>query len=454
MDETTDLKPEDCGRNASSPAGEQVDDLARFRRTLDSEKRDVELRRWPAGTPVLANPLAPDEFMPDTESSRRRFRELDFAWSAATRQRVWFGEPSSELRAKLSAAHSAKERFIAALDENMAAMRGQPMPDVNLPYRTFLLPWEPTVRSVEHFEEDLTAAVAKGLQRLAGAPEGVAWPRRWDEMLGGACCVKAYCLKGTWARVHVVAAFVSPLHVEPGRVWLLQPGTEVLEVVRKAYRQWLQTAAAQPQFTFFTLGSAMPWSAEVQGHAAGDHWVVVSSLTPAGAWEVRTPPRFADRFSLRNFLDSLKPETRQQRISKIKTAVDEFLLGEPGVLVPMAAEKTRYRKSVVLDAFLTLQDQAPDSYRLEKRYDGRVAVRRAVQNEPVSVTADMFRPTIARRHLLGLVGTAVGAGGWVLRDLLRGGRFDPMGISILIPIVYVASCAQAAINRRASSNKE
>ena len=108
----------------------------------------------------------------------------------------------------------------------------------------------------------------------------------------------------------------------------------------------------------------------------GDHWLVVSSPKADGTFQTRVPPRFADRLSLRNFLDRLRPETRQQRILKIKQFVDERLAQgyEGNIDLEKVHNETGYRRAAVRDALLALQRSG--HYRLYKTPEGLLAVGR------------------------------------------------------------------------------
>jgi len=448
--ESTAARPAPVEREPAIVCG-GIDEFAPYLYTLPQEARDPELRRWPAGTVVLRDPFATDKFMVDNDANRRRFRDRDCTWTDDSRRRVWFPEPTPELKAQLQAVQSARERFVAALDENMTASRRQPVPEENMPYRVALLPWEPKLLDTSSVA-DLTADVAKGLRGMSGTPAELAWPANYDQMLRDLCSVKVYRLQGTWVEMHVVAAFVTPLRFERGAgPKLVQPGAEVLDGVRAAYRQWRSRDGSAPRRTFYSLGSYTPWVGDLHGHAAGDHWVVFCSANADGkTWEVRTPERPADPLSLRNFLDRLKPETRQQRISRLKYVIDDLLQTQPNVVLDDLKEKTGDRRTNIRDTFLTMQQQSPDAYRLEKRYDGRVQIRKAQPGDRIGLTEASFRKSLVRRHTLGLLATAAGAGGWVIKDWIRGSTVDPTGFFILIPTVYVAGCLQAMINRRAS----
>ena len=60
-----------------------------------------------------------------------------------------------------------------------------------------------------------------------------------------------------------------------------------------------------------------------KGHAAGDHWIVLTSPKADGTFEARKPQRYGDRLSLSDFMDRLLPETRRERTSRIKEFVDD-----------------------------------------------------------------------------------------------------------------------------------
>jgi hypothetical protein len=201
-----------------------------------------------------------------------------------------------------------------------------------------------------------------------------------------------------------------------------------------------------------TVGTVDCPSAESSATAAGDHWLLFSCPDGNGRWKTSVPRRFGDRPSIRDFVDRLKPETAPERVSRIKDCVDDLIPEGGNITAQKVKNRTGYRKSVIRRAFLTLQDQAGDVYRVYKTTDGQYAIRKSRPGEKISVRAGSLQRGFVRQHGLRLLGAAVGVGGWLIR-----GMFDISGVTgfvVLVLLVYVTSCMQGAINRRADDSKE
>ena len=241
--------------------------------------------------------------------------------------------------------------------------------------------------------------------------------------------LKVHALGGSSTTVHVVTAFVSRVRFMPAdQPVLTPPGQEDIELVQHIIRQRLRDKDGSfPTFVFFTVGSLLSWPEEMAGYAAGDHWLIVSNLNVDGSWDSRTPPRFADRYSLRNFMDLIKPETRQQRISRIKTFVDELLdSGFEGNLdIELIKRKTKYRRTTIREAFLTLQGS--DHYDLYKTREGRIAVDSAPTKKGKSIT---LRGTIRSWPRVAAFGVAF-VGILATRLFVMSGSVDPWTLAVM-----------------------
>ena len=295
---------------------------------------------------------------------------------------------------------------------------------------------------------DLTSSLATRLAESGGVPRQVRWPEEWQQWLSDLSELKVYALRGMGATVHVVAAFSTCVRFEATfGPEILPPGQDVVDLIRNIYREWSRSDTAnQAAFTFFTIGSVFRWTEQVIGCAAGDHWLVVSGLDSDGTWETSTPPRFADRPSLRSFLDRLKPETLQQRISKIKHFVDDLLdSGYQGnILVGKVANATGYQNSVVRDALLALQRSEPEHYRLY-RLEGRLAVGLKSSKLGTLVTAaDLHQGWLSR---LACLSPAVTVGIWFVKDVILGRPFDTWAFAALLPLAYAGEWLNTRFRR-------
>ena len=411
-----------------------------------------------AGVRVLEDRFARDVFREASRENEEEFRRRDCTWTDDSWRKAWFLEParfSAEAAAKLESARTARERFSSAIHQNIMSADGSPFPRLRVPWWFTFVPfeWEPKVKSVEQVA-DLTDAVVKAIEERAGIPAGLAWPKSWHDVLAGFNDVKVYAVRRAGKIAHVVSAFVTPVKVQKQAAPIVAPLDQALiDAVQKAYSTWREAQGGpQPAFAFLTMGGEDCPSAESSVAAAGDRWLLLSCPDGTGRWKTHVPRRFGDRPSIRDFVDRLKPETAPERVSRIKDCVDELIPEGGNITAGKVKGRTGYRKSVIRRAFMTLQDQAGDAYRVYKTTDGQYAIRKSRPGEKISVRAGSLRRSFVRQHGLRLLGAAVGVGGWLVR-----GWFEISGVTgflVLVLLVYVTSCIQGAINRRADDNKE
>jgi hypothetical protein len=426
-------------------------------RVLERDDRDVDGKLLKCGSKVLCHPSEPEAFREDDPGNRQEFLRLDRTWTAAARQRVWFPPIfalSAELLNRVDRSRSTKNAFLAAIDENLVSARGHPIPEVkSLPLWFALLAWEPRIKRISRVA-DLTSSLATRLVECSGIPREVRWPEEWRQRLSDLSELKVYALRGMTATVHVVAAFSTCVRFKVAcGPEILAPGQEVVDLVRDIYLEWSRSDTHnQAAFTFFTIGSASRWSEQVVGCAAGDHWVVVSSQNPDGTtWDTRTPPYFAHRLSLRNFLDRLKPETRDERISKTKHYVDKLLneAYEGNIRLDKVAEATGYRRSVVRDALFALQGSG--HYHLYKTSQGEVAVGRKGPKLGTMLTAADFHPGWLSR--MAFLSPAVTVCVWFARDAILGRPSHWLAMLACFPVAFAGEWLNTRF-RKWQGNKE
>jgi len=426
------------------------------REELDSRPRAGRLMK--AGVRVLEDRFAKDVFREASRENEEEFRRRHCTWTDESWRKAWFLEPArfaDDAAAKLESARTARERFASAIHQNIMSADGSPFPRLRVPLWFTFVPfeWEPKVKLVEQIA-DLTDPVVQVIQEGAGSPAGLAWPKPWYDLLAGLNDVKVYAVRRAGKVAHVVSAFVTFLKVQKQAAPTVAPLDQTLiDAVQKAYSTWRQAQGGpQPIFTFLTMGGEDCPSAESSVAAAGDRWLLLSYPDGTGRWKTNLPRRFGDRPSIRDFVDRLKPETAPERVSRIKDCVDDLIPEGGNITAEKVKSRTGYRKSVIRRAFLTLQDQAGDSYRMYKTTDGQYAIRRSRPGEKISVRDGSLRRGFVRQHGLRLFGAAVGVGGWLVR-----GMFAISGVTgfvVLVLLVYMTSCIQGAINRRADDNKE
>lgn|GEM_PF-1433343 len=435
-----------------------------FVRSLERDERDLEGRLLKRGTRVLVNPSQPGVFREDTPENRQEFLRLHRAWTPEARSREWFPAKDdwpAEFSKELTRVQAARQAFLDTIDVNLKTSVGAEFPDINLPPVTSLLLWQPRIRRV-YEEADLSDQIVAVLLRATGHPPEVTVPKEWEAALLSVNALRLYRLRSITADALVVAAFVAPIALRPGRdPAFTPPSPETLQAVRDLVRQHLAAAPGRrPVYTFFSVASAAPWPEDQKGVAAGDHCILLSYRTDSGEWHTLAPSSFVARVSFRNFMDRLYPITAEDRVIRVKSIVDRKIADgyEGNITVEKIAAETKFRKTTVRDAFLAMQQYGKDAYLVYKLPDRRIAIRLRRPNEPVKVTAASFQKGFLRRHFLLFLSATVGVSGWLIRDwLVKKGYVtsqDFWSIIILIFLVYATGLVQTQINRRASEEKE
>ena len=417
--------------------------------TLRREGRDAEGKLLPAGIRVIRHPDTPDEFMADTPRSRQLFEKRGLAWSDAARQSAFFpprSRWSSDLQNSLNSAQQRCKDFTSAIDQNIRSSIGTPMPDVHLSAWLFALPYMPKIKKAEQVA-DLTDKLIDRICNYGHVPDGIFPPKDWAEALGGIEALRIYSVSGPFGRFHVVSSFVSPVRLSSSsQPELVQANAGILDAIQSLYDEW---ANRQPsvKFTFYTTGASLAWHGDMTGIASGDHWIALSASTGDGRWDTSSPPQFASRLYLRNFLDRLHPETRQQRISRIKDAVDRYVAEgyEGNILLGKIAKETGYRRTWVRRAFRVMQNSGHYQCYREGR---QVAIRERTGRGGISLSSE--RGAFVRYHLGLLTSAIVGVMGWQCLTYATTGAFQTTGLLVVPLFLYAGKCIEITAKRNQS----
>lgn len=435
----------------SDESGSEWDE---YLRVLEKDERDVDGKKLKKDTTVLFNPVRPDEIREDSPSNRQEFLRSGRGWTATARQRVCIPTMSSLSADQITMTEkcrSAKKAFMSAIDENVMSSTNHPIPEVkSLPFWFPMLAWEPKIKSV--IVEDLTDELTGRLVGISGVPANTPWPDDWRKLLKRMCGMKVYSIHGMTAIVHVVAAYPSAFSFHTTGQPVVAPSSqEMVDLVCDVYKRWMAENKQHASFTFFTMGSSSPWPETMEGHAASDHWLILCDYSKDGTWDCRTPPRVADRLSLRNFMDRLRPETRQQRISRVKTCVDEYLKAgyEGNIHLEKIAAETGYRRTAVRDAFLAIQELG--HYRVYRTHEGDIAVGSADTKMGRVLAAGSFRRSWFSR--IACLGPAFSVGIWFMKDWFLGQPFRFWGFASMIPLAYAGEWLNTHF-RKWHENKE
>ena len=432
------------------PAGAPLPFEQEYVTTLRRDVRDIEGKLLCAGTRVIRHPEAPSEVMADTPANRKTFEQQHHAWSDQVRQGAWF--PPKErwdepLRESLVLARQHCREFLSAIDENVSSSVGNPLPDIRLPFWHYVLASVPRARHARKVA-DLAEQFAREVSESGSLPAGIEPPDEWMGTLAGICRMQVHSVTGRAGRFHVVSAFATPLHFRNGASPEFEtscPG--IVDIVERLYRDWAANQASV-QFTFFTIGSATGWFDGMKGSAGGHAWTLLSCPDGSGRWQTSVPAHFAAKLSLRNFLDRLYPETRQQRVSRVKSIVDEYITGgyEGNILLDKVAGETGYRRTVIREAFSAMQDSG--HYKCY-RVNDQIAIGKA-SARPRGMRLQPVTPAVVKYHLAVLLSVVIPLLGWRLASYYETGQGKWWALWIVLPFAYIGLCMEIALKRKQS----
>lgn len=420
------------------------DQYAPFLRQLGESLRAEERVAWvgrgdhrpmgdclPPGTWVLCHPRYPGQFRVDNARHRAEFRRHGFTWSDAAAEELgaWrfsqLPEASAEAMTLFTAgqrrvSETAARKELADLDLNLRGAKGSRFPwaggegwldGIVFPY--------PKVAEVERVA-DLAEAFATAWEEAFRDPGLQSWPRSFRTEFLKHNRVVVYRLGSNRGRViHVVVAYVSPLVLAHApevevvgrgdglrvewRPWEIGVG----KLVRKVFGTWKARHAPEAEaFTYYSIGldarhSAIP---ELLVPAADvEVWECLWVADGGERLQFRTPPRAGFKRFRRDFTERLLPETREERLCRVRAVIDqyrrEFFRGS--ITIALLREATGYRSSVLRDLLLELEARDGSE---EKGYAIRLAkgkskgdldaieVMRPVGAEGRQVRPEWYRP--------------------------------------------------------------
>ncbi len=420
----------------------------KYVRTLRREGRDMDRKLLVAGTRVISNPDAPDEFMEDDAkgSNRRLFKERHFAWSDQIRRQSIFTSAAnfnSSLKDGIALSQTLCQQFCAAIDTNIKAAIGRSIPDINLSPILYGLAWMPKIKKVE-LAADLSEELIKAVCRKGRVPEDVVPTAEWQSILQSDNCMKVYRLDSRFGDFAVVSVYITPFDFSRGDdIAISGLGCEFIDIVRGIYSEYAKKMRIRTKFVFYTLCSGQ-LSDNIKGIDSGDHQIVLSDMDN-GKWHTVCPPEFDTGLYLRNFIERLSPETRQQKISNIKSAIDDIIDSgyEGNILVERIKKQTGYRRTVVKDAFDAMQRSGHyECYKV----GGEPAIRRIKGRKPNIINIST-EPCFAKYHLGMISGTLITVFFSRLSLVLGSNKLSIYSILIATCCIYIGKCVEVIIKR-------
>jgi len=242
---------------------------------------------------------------------------------------------------------------------------------------------------------------------------------------------------------------------------------EIVMTVAKAELKKLRKG----QYVFYTVGVGTEWAGSPSGVKGGDYGAVVSALDKDGNWSVSTPGYLTENASLRDFVDRLFPIADEDRMSKVKSYVDEHLFG--GFLgaaeVARGLKKGAYRnlptlrKSVVARTFLEIARNDSDRYVMEEHtnVEDSIVIRKKDRDGRIKVRPYRGKNRFwlwIKFHAIKLSTVVLGVILWRCRDELMA-RFglqpnEAFGLMFVAICIYFGSIVQNWVNNFAKIEKE
>ncbi len=436
------------GAMVDQPAARDArdDDFAPYVMNLKQNHPDIHDALLTAGSKVLANPDAPDRMMMDTPANRRQFRAQDFTWDPQTRSRRYFPPVAAlarPVRDEIDRLTELKQGFLGTLDRNLDLAKKQPLPDRNLPPWLYLIPWEPRVAEVA--KEDISAYLCAAVRKRANVPDEVAWPEEWERVLAQTNHASVYTLGGAGVQVHVVVSFLSPLLCRPGESpETVLPAPDTLQTIEQAYAAWREkTGARAALFVYHAVGVGGPF--RVSPDALSDSGSIKAVAYPVArdqsghVWKFQIPSRFEERPRLARFLSRLKPETLEQRATRIDRRIRRMLDGGfAGHLtaVKLAAE-TGYSLAETVDAYLLLEQQG--EYGLYETEKKMLAIERLRPQQQQKQRRARLSKNWLQRHLLLILSPPISVALWMIKDAILGRPFTLRGFLVALPMAYIGA---------------
>jgi|GEM_PF-4965829 len=456
--------------------------------TLSQKQRSIEAQGLEPDDTVIHNPEFPSEIMPDSPAMREEFRRRLYIWTNESRAAAWFPAKelwSEEFTEQIAQCQTRRQAFSAAIAANAQSLEGRRMPSPRLPF--FIRATGLNIYATEaETVADLTDQFCEVIHRET-VPEIVSVTDDWIELAHTLNHLSIYRVKTQFIgrpTIDIVCGFVSPmLHSGTDDSCFVHAQSIWIDTIRRLYDQWIETNE-RADFTCFSIGTPIRWTDDCEALEDKDSYIAISEpngesdqdanvLVEADllrlasdpiqgdnpAWKTKLPAESTESGDVRALLDRMQPETRAERIARIRRAIDQLLDDrsyEGTVHVDLLAEKTGYRRQLVLDAMDQLQKT--DEYKCilwQHSQPARIIIVRA--NDPQfageknikRIYTDPHWRRIATGHFMTLAGAAASVVGAQLVVWQATGSFSLSALLIGVPVWFVTRSIQVAMMRKA-----
>ena len=364
--------------------------LRPFARILDRETRDFRGTPLPKGSCVLS---LPQPGSPVVEYKETNFGTKEYcAILAASRfpDMAWW---EKDKVAEYDSVLRRKQGFCAKIDANLSvsSLRFKPFPDFKFSWTLFQLMgarriWSSTV--VADFSDRLFDALLEDAMSAdfdGSVPVPMGW-RRDMRATVSARIRKVSSFSVFPQVVYVVEAFATPFAVDSktGVCQFTGPTARLVDMVMSCAVTALG-GKKKGKFIFYSIGTGLPLAADMGGDRAGDCAVTVSGPLDGDRWDVRAPGYITGQTAYRDFADRLKPVTREDIVSAVKTYVDsedrgsmssgKVTVGE--IVEHLHGDKNgkfcgfpAFRRTAVVRALLQMHGNDPGRYAVCKEVRG------------------------------------------------------------------------------------
>lgn len=459
--------------------GDMPSCLRPFARRLTAPERDKDMALLPKGTVVLGKPGRGSPIFEYSQANRSSAEFADLMNYIRFRPQ---GELSKSLQGAFNGALSIRQQFCAKVEDNLSRLTSpcrMAYPAVSFSWRLLQMPLSPRIWE-NRYVADFSEALLNALVADACGTENVGLPgREWrTEALKGVSAKIRRCSSLTLVppflapSVYVVEAFGHPFAVDGDSGALVPKAADdhFLELVMTAAGAELKKLR-KGQYVFYTVGIGTEWTGSPAGIKGGDYGMVVSSLDKDGNWSVCTPGYLSGNASLRDFVDRLVPITDEDRMSKVKSYVDDHLFGGfvGAAEVARGLKKGAYRnvptlrKSVVARTFLEIARNDSDRYVVEEHANAEdsIVIRKRDRDGRIRVRPYRGKSRLLQWiefHAIKLSAVVIGVILWRCRDGLMT-KFglqpnDVLGVMFVAVFIYLGSVIQNCVNNFAKIEKE
>lgn len=401
-----------CGDEAftgpadQSPEADDADDVPEefkpYVRILDRDSEDLDYALCERGTRVLFNQHDWNSFRVDSDGNRRAFRENDYVWTAAARDRTWFppiAELDGEATGLIDAARFRRTAFTNAMGRSLAGLHGELYPRlVPAPLWWAFRTRPARIKRASHLLAECSPQLVEFEVTRSGAPSDAQWPQEWLKLLRELVELKVFALDGPGIRNFIVTISAPGLRfARPGRP-ILDGGTaEALAFAKRVVADWAREHGHRARFTVYVVASSDDDSNPASATLQRDQAVMTVRVDRDGAWSAGVPTAVAQQPGVRRFLEDLAPRAIHDPVQRMKQVIDDLREHQIGGNLTLDSVSRRVGVPTSVARGLAQQLREIGDYFLYRMPSGELAIGTRDLVRTLGVRGVGAEPTLFRR---------------------------------------------------------